>query len=384
MAWPEPLGRLLGRADSRAAQGLRWGLHGLRASLRAALDDADDDPGGADLRALLGELDSLVGRSAAPPGALLPLDGLRERPAAGGAAPTAGSPRLLPLARAVAADPRLQPEPGPSPVRQTDDDEIWNDVHRLLLRVPPGVADEWRRRCREEAERAGGREDETAAAVVPLGREELLYPGLTGVVRATGLRAGAALDPRVSPPADGDLTPLAGIGSACLWFIENDRRLCHCLPSVFRFGVTTMTGVQRERYAAELLRSWERLRAGPPGPQARAGWKDWLKACLDFDEAAHSLVHDPPAAPDSWWGRLQGGAREVLFRMRDRAVRAGCPVHLQVLGGTFADVSRLAPDSPQVDRGVPGEVSACLRVWARVDGEELKGRALFRPPQEGP
>jgi hypothetical protein len=67
---------------------------------------------------------------------------------------------------------------------------------------------------------------------------------------------------------------------------------------------------------------------------------------------------------------------------RDRAAAAGCHVHLQVLGGSFADINRLAPDSLEVDYGVPGEVAACLRVWARIDGEELKGRVLYRPPRE--
>jgi hypothetical protein len=63
-------------------------------------------------------------------------------------------------------------------------------------------------------------------------------------------------------------------------------------------------------------------------------------------------------------------------------VQAGCPVQLQTLAGNFADVSRLAPDSLQVDFGTPGEVSVCLRVWARLDGQELKGRVLYRSPQE--
>jgi hypothetical protein len=57
-------------------------------------------------------------------------------------------------------------------------------------------------------------------------------------------------------------------------------------------------------------------------------------------------------------------------------------VHLQQLGGSFADINRLAPDSLQVDFGVPGEVCACLRVWARIDGEEFKGRVLYRSPRE--
>ncbi|MCI0461327.1 MAG: hypothetical protein L0Z62_30635 [Gemmataceae bacterium] len=385
MPWPEPVGQLLTLTDSRAAQALRWGLRGLRASLQAALEEAPDDPGGAELRNLLRELDSLVDRTGVSSSPMLPSDGTSDRLASGNAMSASGSPRLLPLARDMAADARLQAELSRSPIRDGSDDEIWNDVHRLLLRVPPDLAEEWRRRCQKQAEQAGGRVDETTVAVVPLGRDELLYPGLTGDIRATGLRTEVALDPRVSPSPDRDLHALASVASACLWFLSQDSHLCHCLRNVFRFGVTPLTGEQRERYEAELRRLWERLRAGTVRPQAaagRQGWKDWLKMCLDFDEAVHSLVYQPPAAPVSWWGRLQGQAREVLFRMRDRAVQAGCPVHLQTLGGNFADISRLAPDSLQVDFGVPGEVAMCLRVWARLDGEEFKGRVLYRSPQE--
>src|SRR5262249_9809203 len=209
-----------------------------------------------------------------------------------------------------------------------------------------------------------------------------------GAVRPTGRRsaAGAAPAPRVGAPTDDGLRLLSGILSTCLWFIEHDPHLCHGLKNVFRFGVSPLTGNQRERYVAELLRLWERVRdgAGPLAAASRQGLKDWMKERLDLDEAIHSLVYQPPAAPDSWWGRLQGQARDTLFQARDRAAAAGCPVQLQLLGGSFADINRLAPDSLQVDYGVPGEVSVCLRVWARVDGEELKGRVLYRSPQEGP
>ena len=43
MPWPDPLGQLLVRSDSRASQALRWGLRGLRASLQGVLDDVPDD-----------------------------------------------------------------------------------------------------------------------------------------------------------------------------------------------------------------------------------------------------------------------------------------------------------------------------------------------------
>lgn len=376
MAWPEPLVALLAGPDGRAAQALRWGLHGLRASLQTAADEAPEDPGGGPLRALLSELEPLLAGGACPD-AVLPSDVAADR-----AALPENGPRLLPLARAVVEDGRFQADLRRRPLREESDEAIWANVQHLLLRVPAYLAGEWRRRGRELAEQAGARVDESAAVALPLGRDELIYPGLTGGASAPGLRStvSAPLDPRVSASVDADLAALAGITSACLWFVEHDPALFHCLRGVFRFGVAPLTGEQRDRYVAELLRRWERART----TAGRGEAKEALKALLDLDEALHSLVHQPPAAADSWWGRLMEPAREALLRARDRAADAGCAVHLQVLSGDFAEVNRLAPDSLQVDFGVPGEVSACLRVWARIDGEEIKGRALYRAPQGDP
>jgi hypothetical protein len=373
---------LFARPDSRASQALRWGLRGLGASLRAVLEDVPDDPGCEELRGFLSALDSVLEPAGSFSGPALPVDGPGEptprSPAelAPAADNKAAAPRLLPLARAVAADPRFREVLQRSPLREDTDDGIWNDVQRLLLRAPPELADEWRQRCLTLAGQVGGRPDEAHAAILPLGREELIYPGLTGAVQTGGLRATAPLDPRVGEPPDRNLRPLACVTSAYLWFIEQDRHLHHCLQSVFRFGVPLLAGDQRLRYQAELLRRWERVCSVTESPG--------LKEHLDLDEALNSLVYQPLADSRSWWGRLQGQARETLLQARDRAVRVGYHVHLQVLGGSFADVSRLAPDSLQVDFGVPGEVATCLRVWARIDGEEFKGRVLYRSPREEP
>jgi hypothetical protein len=375
MPWPEQIALLLGMSDSHASRALRWGLCGLQASLQAALEDSPRDAGSEELRGLLAELNCLIGVAAQTSGPLLPLD------TSAGSLPDdrpTGSPRLLPLAHAIAADPRFRIELERIPIRSESDDQIWNDVQRLLLRAGPNIADEWRRRCLRHAEEAGGHADEAQMAILPLARDELIYPGLGGHVRAGGLRSAPAapLDSRLTPPADADLRPLAGVVSSALWFIEHDPNLCHCLQSVFRFGVSPLVGEQRERYVAELLRLWERANVLRQEPKER------LKNLLDLDEAVHSLVYLPAAASDSWWGRLQAQSRDALFQVRDRAVQAGCAVHLQLLGGNFAAINRLAPDSLQVDFGEPGEVSACLRVWARIDAEQFKGRVLYRSPQE--
>jgi hypothetical protein len=292
MPWPEPVGVLLTMPGSRAGQALRWGLRGLHASLQAALQETDGDPGCTPLRQLLDELAPLV----EGPGSLLPAPGM--------------------------------------------------------------------------------------AAVLPMPADEPPSPGPTGEAPTAGLRPApeGTLDGRLGPAGEGDMRVLAGIVTAALWLIEHDIHLGHCLKSVFRFGVTPLRGDQRERYVAELLRLWDRLRSATD--PAGEGVKEHMKAILDLDEALHSLVYQPPATADPEWGRLLDQARELLFRARDQAVQAGYPVHLQLLGGSFADVNRLAPDSLQVDFGVPGEVAVCLRVWARIDGEELKGRVLYRSPQE--
>jgi hypothetical protein len=376
MPWPESLAPLLACPNSRAAQALRWGLYGLRASLQAVLEEVPHDPGGPQLRTLLAELDPLLATT-------LPQDA---PVAAHVEAPSDCALRLLPLARAIVEDGRFQAELRRSPLREASDETIWNDVQRLLLRVPAYLAGEWRRRSIQMAEQVGARADQTAALVLPLLRDEVIYPGLTGTIHATGMcaKATAPPDPRVPRPALDDLRFLAGVVTTCLWLVEQEPGLCHGLRSVFQFGLAPLVGEQRERYVAELLRRWERARtsATPRDHASRPQWREELKALLDLDEALHSLVYQPPVAPDSWWGRLQNQARDVLFRVRDQAVQADCAAHLQLLGGSFADINRLAPDSLQVDFGVSGEVSVCLRVWARIDGEELKGRTLYRSPQE--
>jgi hypothetical protein len=386
MAWPEQIELLLALSDSRVSLALRWGLRGLRGSLQAALEETPDGPGSEELRGLLSELDSLLLRARPTPELELPSADQRDVPADQRDDDSSRSqPRLLPLARAVAADQRLASALQRSPLRQDNDEMIWNGVQRLLLRLAPGLAEEWRRRSLSLAEQAGASPDESQVATVALGWDEMIYPGLTGAVQATGLRstATAALDPRVASSTDKNLHFLACVTSTYLWFIEQDPNLRHCLKSVFRFGISPLTGEQRERYTAELLRLWERARAGAERKDTtRPGLKERFKELLDLDEALHSLIYQPPVAPDSWWSRLQNQVRGTLFQARDRAAAADYPVHLQLLGGNFADINRLAPDSLQTDDGVPGEVSACVRVWARVDGEELKGRVLYRSPGE--
>ena len=104
-----------------------------------------------------------------------------------------------------------------------------------------------------------------------------------------------------------------------------------------------------------------------------------LRARLDLDEAIHSLTYLPCVNRFSWWGKLQQEARRTLEAAAQQARQAGISVQIRPLWGTYADVYPFSKDDLQVDiGGVAGEVSACLRVYAKINDEELRGRVLFR------
>src|SRR5271165_1886607 len=176
MPWPRHVGALLKIPGSRAGQALRWGLRGLRASLQAALDDSLDDPASENLRPLLAELDALLDRAPSF-AAVLPSDDLKDLrhggdaelplPTGGQDSEPASSLRLFLLRQAVAQDPRLQPGGKRPPIRESSDDEIWNDVQRLLLRLPSGLGQEWKQLSLQYAEKAGARADGAPAIVLP-------------------------------------------------------------------------------------------------------------------------------------------------------------------------------------------------------------------------
>ena len=64
----------------------------------------------------------------------------------------------------------------------TNDQDLWGQVQRLLLRVPVTVAESWRERAQKLANKAGFYSDDSERShpTLPFSRDELLYPGLTG------------------------------------------------------------------------------------------------------------------------------------------------------------------------------------------------------------
>lgn len=381
MPWPAQLLALLNAPESPPSQALRWSLQALKGTLQAAVDECPSDPSAPSARDLISELDSLLAHKApskpvaAPPSPQNPVRASAE----------SSGRQLAELAQAMSADDTLRSELGAAHLPDADDPAAWGLLQRRLLRVSPTLAHAWRQRSQQAVERLGAISNDSRVQLLPFPNDRVLYPGLEGSITATGLRTcpTATLDPRVAPhPADADLPLLARLVSTALWFIENDPELHHCLQSVYRFGVVPLVADQRNRFVDEMLRRWRRVRDRYPisSPTPPKPWlKDFLEEHIALDEAFNSLVHVPPAAPDSWWGAFQAQARPVLNRARDLVIRAGCPARLQRLAGDFPAVSNLvADDSLQVPHGTPGEIVACLRVYARIDGHESKARVLYR------
>jgi hypothetical protein len=175
---------------------------------------------------------------------------------------------------------------------------------------------------------------------------------------------------------DGEIDLLAGVVSICLKFIELDLSLHHALKSVDRFGVRSLNDErEKSKYITALIDRFRRVQTTADNVDPVVA----LRARLDLDEAIHSLVYLPCVDRYSWWGKLQQEARRTLDQVVEKTRDAGYHVQIRPLWGTYADVFNWSKDDLQIDiGGVRGEVSACLRVYAKINDEVLSGRVLFR------
>jgi hypothetical protein len=395
------LHRLLEVPGSRLARALRCALAGLRSSLQEATRQEADDPWAAACRDLVADLDDLL--SGAPP------PGWPAAPPLPPAGPAAGARPALPLPAAVPvtlappeaerpgglrlgllreemlADATLRKHAGPLALAGERDEALWNQAQRLFLRLPASLAQQWRQKARQRAREAGAEEDmdPAAADVLPLSREEIVYPGLKGAVQARGLwgSPSAALPPALpAVPPGSDLLLLAGAVSVGHYFIDHDPALHHALKAVNAFGVVPLSGrEQKARVTNHLLRRFQAAVAAEGGPLP-----ELLRARLDLDEVLHSLVYNPPAdLESSWWAKLHVEWRRPLAQAADRLAQAGPAVTVRSLHGPYADVLPMTGGPGhdlEVDgAGPPGHVAACLRVFARIDREVLPGRVLYFP-----
>lgn len=397
------LRELLKVKNSELAQELRFALRGLRATLQKTLAEVPLDPGASRCKELLKELDDLLElttvqqeqqnqKTVLPPSTAddSRLADVFDPVPQQDSLPVLSSTEELKLSRLrqefISNQELLfylgnDENSSTIPLQSTTDRDLWNKIQRFLLRVPESLANSWRERSQMLAQEAGTSADNFKLVELPFSRNELIYPGLngTGTVPASGLcwSASAPLDPRLTEGTlEGDLKFLADVVSTCLKFIELDSSLHHALKRVYRFGIQSLDSKpERDNYIATLIDCFQRAQAAEKTSEPVIT----LRTRLDLDEAVHSLVYLPPATRDSWWGKLQQESRRTLKNVAERARQAGCTVQIRALWGPFATVRDASRDNlPLKSGGKPGEVLACLRVYAKINEEVLPGRVLFR------
>jgi hypothetical protein len=380
------LSKLLKVDNSNLAWVLRLSLHGLRTQLQEALKTATTDPGSTACQELLRELDILLQEA-------FQQEILSEETVLSSQESSCWEDVLEPvnsevkyelklrqLSEVLLSEREISNSIGDYQFLSTNDSDLWNEMQRLLLRVPEKIAQIWQEQMLIEASQVGAIEDRRSSHLsLPFIRNEYIYPGLKGKVKATGLYLSDQVDfdPRLMVEIrDGELDLLAAVVSIYLKFIELDSSLYHALKSVDRFGVRSLNDErEKSKYMTALIDRFRRVQTTADNVDPVVA----LRARLDLDEAIHSLVYLPCAERYSWWGKLQQEARRTLDSIVEKTRDAGYLVQIRPLWGTYADVFNWSKDDLQLDiGGVRGEVSACLRVYAKINDEVLPGRVLFR------
>ena len=377
------LNKLLNTENSKLAWLLRLNLLGLRTELQEALKTEVSDPGSDACRKLLQELNVILesqnrsNNTEEIPSwedVLEPIAKEPENKPQLQQTPT--QLKLKPIAQNLLSRKELSQYIGEYQFHGTDDAQLWNEMQRLLLRVPEKQAEIMRSQLLKQTTTLGATEDKSLQQL-PFPTPEHIYSGLKGNIQACGLCFSNTInfDERLQTQRSGtELDILAAIVSICLKFIELDPYLHHALRSVDRFGVRLLDSADKLKYIAALIERFHRVKV-----TFNTDILTSLRARLDLDEAIHSLTYLPCVDRFSWWGKLQQEARRTLETAAQQARQAGISVQIRPLWGTYADVYPFSKDDLQVDiGGVPGEVSACLRVYAKINDEILPGRVLFR------
>ena len=379
----EAIKRLLQAGErSEVARLARGGIVGLHALLSDAVRRNPDDAELATAIELIGQLDELLGGASGD-------ETPAPAPAAGvAAAQRRADSRLDDLVLKFAAD---------QAVRQSLDeqsltaltaagsaDDTWLRLHLCVLRLAAPVASRWRTRIAPLAAPA----DHAALTwhTLPGEEEGILVPPYgeadqspAGWQISRGVPANEAMAEAIGllPPGtagDAEAATLARLSTLVLGLAELDDTLVLCLQDLLHTGSRRLTQELRQSYRTDLLGRLHEYARSEAGSTAR------LRALLDIDEAVNSLTHRPPPPSNSWWAQVRQHSRQLVVRSADGLKRAGADVEVMPIGLRYLDARDLT-EGNDVRSGVggePGDVLACLRMWARVDGKTLLGRVMYR------
>ena len=256
-----------------------------------------------------------------------------------------------------------------------NDTDLPRRLWLLTLRMPPEPAREWQSRWLRQS----GAPEETAGTIVPGPVDLLLVPPIAGECGGVRMSPTVIPDSRVGGSHLGEIAGrLALVVSGLLWFMDHDPGLRHSLRVISRFGSAAITGSHRTRYQQALTDRLEAVHRA----EAESDTSGLILAWIDLDEAIHSLVFDPLPHTQSGFAQLGRAGRETLGSARDRSTSNGQSVHIQVLGGRYADCVGLTDSDADLETASgasPGDVARCLRVFMRLNGTAYPGRVMYRP-----
>ncbi|GAA1569268.1 hypothetical protein GCM10009827_108820 [Dactylosporangium maewongense] len=347
-------------------------VRGLLAGMRAALEEAA--PGNAAREA--------IDRILAGGGAALPAIGrpISTSPGSAAATRTPATPLWTEAAQAAG-----EHDPGPPPA---DRAQLWSALHLLGLRMAPDDRRDVQTRAADEARAAGATVEAPIVTIRGIDRD-ILIPRLS--VGGRTLHDGLATDPDAPLPAElrvhAAAVDRAGADPATVAFtrlvvpvlhlLSQDRHLRHCLQSLHVRGLAERTTpTDQDRLRGQLTARTAALIAAVPGDPDR------LECLVRLHEAVTSVVHLPPAADVSWWGRLRVRAHTTI---RDAAAEIG-PGLVKLPPARFDSAQAFTADNiplriPEVSGirspDVSGMVLACVRVWARVHDTDYPGRVIY-------
>lgn len=379
----ESLSKFLKTDNSELARLLQFSLYGVEAALKQALIKNPNDPGADLCQGALQELNTLLH----PPIETIENSNLTDVLQIAPSPIITSELKLRRLQNEFNSDKDLALCLGDTQLQSQTDSDLWNEVQRKLLRVPEDLAVSWRQRALVIAASVGAQEDISNCLPLPFNKHENIYPGLKGSITTQGLCfSNVAINhPQIAKlnlnnyqgDFQEDIHLLANLVSTCIKFVDIDPDLHHALKSIFSFDIMNLRSKPEHRcqYTDALIESFWRMLKAEESADPLSVLRHWI----DLDEAIHSLVFMPPADRFSWWGKLQQETRRLLKKVVQRAISEGHNIRIRQLSGLYADVCAFSKDDLRQELGGnPGEVLACLRVYAKINEQEFPGRVLFR------
>lgn len=356
------------KINSNLSNTLKFGLHGLCASLVAAKNQFPDDPSISLCNELIAELEEILN-----------FPNIEADP------PVLSSDKFMlkSLKDYVTQNQNLKIYLGEKFLVQSETDEdLWQEIQLFLLRIPEQIAAQLKDEILKQIP-DGVKLWPQSKLSIPYYKDEQVFPGLANGIKAKGLNFSTKtdLDSRLNPQNQElteDIAYLGKIVSACLKLIELDSsNLYHAFEKVYQFGLMSLSKQEeRERYVRALIQSFHRVIE--PSQDIVSN----LNNHIALDEAIHSLVYNPLAAEDSWWGNLQKESRNKLQLFFKQARKEGHNVFIRSLSGDYRNVykdTNRDQDIPLDQGETPGKVLTCLRVYSSIQGKVFPGRVIYRP-----